>query len=297
MRSGLTGVVLVSLSFVLGGCDSSFSGRFTGKEKDAQALYSRVAGTDLQAMEELIRRSDEGDTYASLQVGYILNTGTGGIKKDYVKAAEFYKRAERLPVANYNLALLLVNDRISSDKPEEANIVEGIRRLQQAGERANKNFVLPLVTLGQIYERGLDVPINPEIAFSWYQQAASLGDALGMYKVGMMYLTGKGKPQNSHLAEQWLNNAADRWSTDAMLQLGLLLGDEDFQGYKPVAAGKWFYVAAITRPEFRKSKEAYFDNLSEVDQRSAIRLGEAWMKGHQVIPEAPLYNKPSNQNS
>lgn len=288
-RLGLA--ALISLSLV--GCDSSMMGKLNGGAKDAQALYMRVAGSDIEAMKELVAKADQGDMWASLQAGYILHTGTGGLAVNYPKAAEFYERAARLPVANYNLALLYVNGQV---KPAngKAGPQEALTRLQEAAKKANSDFVLPFITLAQIYEKGVGVPVNMELAASWYEKAASNSDPFGMYKLGMVYLNGKGRPQNPHLAEKWFNNAADRWNTDAQLQLAMLMSNEDYHGYKPIAAAKWFYIASLSRPEYRPVMDDYFSQLNEAEQANARRLADAWMKGHQQMPSTPPYNQPTN---
>lgn len=291
MKKWIGVVALCGLS--LTGCDNSVMGKISGSSKDAQALYMRVAGADLDAMRELVAKADQGDPYAALQAGYILHTGTGGMEVNYAKAADFYLKAARLPTANYNLALLLVNKQVvpGNGKPASG---EAISRLQTAAERATDKFVHPLVSLAQIYEKGIGVPANPEIASIWYEKAAAMNDPLAMYKIGMAYLNGNGRPANPHLAEKWLMNAAERWNIDAQLQLGLLMSDANYQGYKPVHAAQWFYIASLSRTEYRQVMEEYFSSLSEKEQGIARRLAESWMKGHQQMPNTPGYNKPTN---
>lgn len=288
--------LVVALVGTLGltGCDSSVIGKFSGSSKDAMGLFMRVAGQDLSAMNELIDKADKGDPWAALQTGYIFHTGTGGLKVNHEQAAYFYQKAERLPVANYNLALLYANGSIKPQEGGNPGSAEAIKRLQEAAEKADRHFVLPFVALAQIYEKGVGVPVNKELAASWYEKGASLEDPLSQFKLGMAYLKGDGRPLNPFLADKWLNNAADRWSTDAQLQMGLLLSNEQYQGYKPVIAAKWFLVAAHTRPEFTESALNYLGRLNEREQVAARRLAESWMKGHQRMPETPRYNKPIN---
>lgn len=291
MKKWIGVIALCSLS--LTGCDNSVMGKFTGSYKDAQALYMRVAGADLEAMRELVAKADQGDPHAALQAGYILHTGTGGMEVNYGKAADFYLKAARLPPANYNLALLLVNKQVVPGSGQSPT-GEAITRLQSAAEKATDKFVQPLVALGQIYEKGVGMPANPEIAIAWYEKAAGMNDPLAMYKVGMAYLNGEGRPLNAPLAEKWLKNAAERWNVDAQLQLALLMGNSSYHGYKPIHAAQWFYIASISRPEYRSVMEEYFASISEKEQGIARRMAESWMKGHQAMPTPPGYNKPTN---
>lgn len=284
----------LGLTVNLTGCDSSSMGKFNGNAKEAQALYARVAGTDKAAFDELQTKANEGNQYAALQLGYILHTGTGGITPDYNKAADYYEAASHIPAAKYNIALLYVN-KLLSRPDRESNVQEAIVLLQAAAERANADFVLPLITLGQIYEKGIGITANPELAASWYEKAANHSDPMAQFKLGQAYLKGAGRPLNPYLAEKWFNIAADRWSTDAQLQLGMLMANKDYHGYKPVAAGKWFFVASTTRPEYRPISDEYFTSLTVQEQAAARRMAESWMKGHQQMPITPDYNKPTNK--
>lgn len=294
MKAWVRFAAVCGMAAGLAGCDAAVVGKFNGKAKEANALYARVAGTDVSALEALVEKANQGDQYAALQVGYIVHTGTGGVPVDFKLAAKYYDAAKHLPAANYNLALLYVNKHVIPEKASQP-IQEAINLLQVAAQRANADFVLPLITLAQIYEKGIGIPKNPELAATWYEKAASHGDPLGQFKLGQIYLRGTGRPINPYLAEKWFNNAADRWSTDAQLQLGMLMANQDYHGYKPIAAGKWFYIAAISRPEFREIADNYFTNLTVQEQAGARRMAEAWMKGHQKMPITPEYNKPTNK--
>ena len=59
-----------------------------------------------------------------------------------------------------------------------------------------------------MYTLGNGVSQDFVTALSWYQKAASQGNARAQYNIGVMYDTGKGVERNEEQAVHWLREAA-----------------------------------------------------------------------------------------
>ncbi|MEY2340481.1 tetratricopeptide repeat protein [Acidithiobacillus sp. IBUN Pt1247-S3] len=58
-------------------------------------------------------------------------------------------------------------------------------------------------TLGHLYQAGLGVRSNPQLAFHWYQQAAEAGDRFAQRQLANAYLNGWGTPRSPAKAAFW----------------------------------------------------------------------------------------------
>ncbi|EIJ43439.1 Sel1 repeat protein [Beggiatoa alba B18LD] len=89
---------------------------------------------------------------------------------------------------------------------------------------AETNHIPSLLLLGMLYEEGLGVPQDIQIAVAWYQKAAELGDAITQYNLGVMYAQGRPNlPPDLNLARHWLNIAARQGDADAIKALQELI--------------------------------------------------------------------------
>lgn len=65
-------------------------------------------------------------------------------------------------------------------------------------------------TMGEIYDFGLGVEPDKELAFSWYKKAANQRIAGAQINVGIMYFDGTGTPADKVLAYTWIKVAVHR---------------------------------------------------------------------------------------
>lgn len=73
--------------------------------------------------------------------------------------------------------------------------------------------------LGWIYEKGLGVTKNMDLAGEYFLQAAERGDQEAMYSVAVMHQTGVGLTQNNQASQKWLKKAAALGFQQAQNQL------------------------------------------------------------------------------
>lgn len=62
--------------------------------------------------------------------------------------------------------------------------------------------------LGEIFERGIGGPPQPDLALQWYRLAADKGFARAQVDLGSMYERGNGVPQDTAMAMEWYRRAS-----------------------------------------------------------------------------------------
>jgi TPR repeat protein len=80
-----------------------------------------------------------------------------------------------------------------------------------------------MTLLGELYNQGLGVPLDPAKAAEWYRLAAQRGDAHAMSSLGLMALDGRGMAKNGAQGKAWLEKAAAKGEKWAAYNLALLL--------------------------------------------------------------------------
>lgn len=87
----------------------------------------------------------------------------------------------------------------------------------------DKNDTAAMTLLGELYNQGLGVKLDPKKAAEWYLLAAQRGDANAMSSLGLMSLDGRGVEKNPVQGKAWLEKAAAKGNAVASYNLGLLL--------------------------------------------------------------------------
>ncbi|MEE9911299.1 MAG: sel1 repeat family protein [Deltaproteobacteria bacterium] len=102
---------------------------------------------------------------------------------------------------------------------------EDIHHLQMSAQRGDaKSQVL----IGDIYEFGADVPVDPTIAAQWYQLAAKQDNPEAQFYLGVMYELGIGLHRNTTESLKWLFKAGEQGQERAQIWLaGIYLKDRE----------------------------------------------------------------------
>ena len=77
---------------------------------------------------------------------------------------------------------------------------------------SDQGFAPAETALGQMFEQGQGMPVNQAEAAAWYRRAADQGYAEAQHKLGMQYAEGRGVLRDYVLAYMWLSlsgNAAE----------------------------------------------------------------------------------------
>lgn len=81
---------------------------------------------------------------------------------------------------------------------------------------ANKGDISIMNLLGYMYDYGIGVEKNKNMAFSWYQKAAKAGNPIAMCNLADMYDTGDCVLKNEEKAIDWYNKAFSTNDPDAI---------------------------------------------------------------------------------
>lgn len=282
-------LLLFCLSWVLAGCDAAMLQKYNGAEKQAQALLMRVEGTDFGAMNELDALAKKGNLYAALKLGYVLDKGLGGQVPQPGEAIKYYLAAQKLPQAQYNLALMQLAGR---GAPADANAA--VRNLQSAaGISDGGGLTLAMVELARLFADGKYVPKNEATAATWWEKAANKKDVLARYKIGRIYAEGEGRPKNPTKAMTFLKQAAEGWNADAQYYLGKVYAEGDVIPANVTEAGKWLLIAANAGEPYRTAAGQFIGTLDQKNQKIARELARLWIQAHQNFPDPISYGEPT----
>ncbi|ORZ01057.1 hypothetical protein BCR43DRAFT_469494 [Syncephalastrum racemosum] len=134
------------------------------------------------------------------------------IEKDIPKAKEFYLSSA---LQEYALAQTALGSRLV----DEASFDEGIRWLEMAAQKDNARALL---RLSHLYENGIGVEPNDELAAYYLKAAASRDYPAAQYRLALNYHFGRLVQQNDGEAERHLHRAAEAGYPAAQRFLGLL---------------------------------------------------------------------------
>ncbi len=149
-------------------------------------------------------------------------------------------RAEAMkgkPAAEYEVGVRLVEG-----KSVAVNTEEGLRWLK----RAAKSGIIPAhLWIGSLYEKGLGVEKDLNLARTHYRAAAEKGNAKAMHNLAVLYAEGIDGRRDYRTAVRWFQRAAERGIADSQYNLAILLmrGIGIEQNHQD--SYKWFALAAL----------------------------------------------------
>jgi uncharacterized protein len=235
------------------------------------------------------KAADRGHAKAQNSLGVLYWLGDG-VEKDKKQAVEWYRKAARqgdasamfnLGAAYYNgEGVAAVNDTLAyawfllSSEAGSSSGQEAARRSK--GEHGPAAFSDACFTIGELYDKGEDLPQNPELAATWYRKAAEQGHtqarialatlamkaknygearhwceaaakeryAGGYFCLGYLSQNGLGAPANLKDALKWYGEAAQRGNIAAMRAMGKIYANGEGTKIDRPQAFVWFYVAA-----------------------------------------------------
>lgn len=127
----------------------------------------------------------------------------------------------RLPFV-YRAALLVGLGALASDLTAEANPLTAGERAYARHDyvgaaplllaEADRGSATAQTYIGYMYQNGLGVPRNYEVAAGWHNEAARQGTPTAQFLLGLLFDKGYGVPQDWVQAEMWLNLAASQAS-------------------------------------------------------------------------------------
>ncbi|MBR6066621.1 MAG: SEL1-like repeat protein [Bacteroidales bacterium] len=165
-------------------------------------------------IQSLENAADAGDAIAKFNMGNMYYYGKG-VRQNYEKAGEWYKKARE-------------------QGKDDDQFINWLLNNAKQGNSAAQNM------LGHMYDDGLGVTQNYEMAVEWYKKSAEQGNAFAQFYLGNHYYNGQGVKQDYAKAVDWYRKAAEQGDADAQYNLGYMYykGLGVTQDYEK--AGDWF---------------------------------------------------------
>jgi localization factor PodJL len=137
--------------------------------------------------------------------------------------------------------------------------------------------------LGGIYEKGLGVPKDPQLARVYYLAAAERGNAKAMHNLAVLHAQGLGGTLDYATAAEWFRKAAMHGLADSQFNLAVLYERGVGIERNPAEAYKWFALAARQGDAAAVKKRDELAQQLDPRQRAAAL---AAMEAFAAEPEA-----------
>jgi localization factor PodJL len=139
-------------------------------------------------------------------------------------------------------------------------------------DRAAKAGIAPAqLALGGIYEKGLGVAKDPQLARVYYLAAAQRGNATAMHNLAVLYAQGVGGNLDYASAAEWFRKAATHGLFDSQFNLAVLYDRGAGIERNPVEAYRWFALAARHGdPAAAKKRDEVAQQL-DAGQRASVK--------------------------
>lgn len=180
---------------------------YSAKKKTGELYYMKeIAYLNSIAQESTIDKERRNNALYSL--GCIYNHGEG-VKQDYSKAFEWYKKAAN---SGYPFAMYDIGKMYRYGNGVEQDYSKALKWYKKA---ANAGNATAMNNIGYMYDFGEGVEQDYTKAFEWYNKAADAGDSTAMSNIGYMYEKGKGLEQNYAKALEWYTKSYNSGCKDA----------------------------------------------------------------------------------
>lgn len=148
------------------------------------------------------------------------------------------------------------------------------------------------VNLGNLYMKGLGVPLDYVEARHWYEQAARQGNATAESKLGILYYYGLGTQIDMSEAARWFGKAAEQGDASAQAVLGALYASGNGVDKDNAQAYFWYTLAAEQGNQNAiEGKNSLIDEMVPGEVAEALdRLAE-WQKQKDAAQASLLDEK------
>lgn len=146
---------------------------------------------------ELKKKADGGDVDAQFQLGCKYRDGSEKLKKDYVKAFQYFEKAANQGDL-YAMGELAICYKTGLGGHRNQNLA-----FQYCEKATKSGDPVHLYNMGYFYEVGCGTECDRYSAFKWYLQAAEKGYVDAQYKVAKGYSYGEGTSSNLIKALYW----------------------------------------------------------------------------------------------
>lgn len=136
---------------------------------------------------------------------------------------------------------------------------------------ANQGQPAAQYRLAKLYEAGVGVAADPDMARQLTERAARAGNRIAMHDLGLYYAEGRGGiERNMDTALSWFEKAAERGVVDSQYNLGVLFESSPEIPRNPVSSFVWYSVAASQGDQLAANRVGVIKKeLSEGDLKLA----------------------------
>lgn len=134
--------------------------------------------------------------------------------------------------------------------------------------QAQKGSAEAQAYVGEMYEKGLGVPPNYQIAIKWYKKAAIQNNTKAQLNLGYLYEKGLGVPKNLPLAMQWYEKASGLEKTNIPYSSTLSSSNASADNYEEKTEIKLLKTAlANSQRESDRVKKHLFETQQQLTQQ------------------------------
>jgi TPR repeat protein len=298
-----------------------------------------VPQSDNQAVKWYRAAAEQGNATAQNDVGLMFRLGRG-VEQDKVEAVKWYRKAARQenPNALFNLGTAYYNgDGVSIDDvwayawfllaqnfgSQTAN--DAVKRMKEGAAGPSQSAAFERI--GDMYQKGDDLPQSSSKAVDWYRKAAENGEGRtqmklvslllqgqsatsnyaearrlcekaaslkfspGAYCVGQMYEQGLGVERDISKAAKWFGEAANMGLAVAAFRVGEMYWKGEGLQQDRISAYEFIYLASTSDlPEARQEKERLEKELTRKELEKGKAKAVEWTRQHQplVLKGKPL---------
>lgn len=174
-----------------------------------------------------------------------------------------------------SLILAITSASVYGDELQNTLVEEGVMAHKDGQYEHAKSILLPLAEaghpkainiIGMMYESGSGFPKNAVTGCDFFEKAAQLGYASGMYNLSLCHHTGEGRTEDLSLAKKWMSKSAELGSVHAMAYLAVQLSDTEEERrhwLKKASDAGSKYAAALLWIDGHIEDAPYFSLLDE----------------------------------
>ena len=184
--------------------------------------------------------SEKGDAVAFTQLGFLMETGVGEAKPDFVKAVKYFQTAAEKGEVGGKFALgrCYLTGRGLPAKDEKRG-AELAREAAEAGDTRAMNL------LGDCYTHGNGVNKDFAEAFRLFTRASERGNLKAFGNLGVLYMTGRGVPAtNPKKAAELFEKGARAGDSACMFNFAQCLDEGIGTARNSLQAQAWYRKAA-----------------------------------------------------
>ncbi len=247
-----------------------------------------------EALKCFDRMAVKGDSTSLLMLG-VMNYKGQGVKKDYIKAKEYFLKAAKL---NNRYAVRYLGMIYFYGKGVKIDYPKSIEYFEKAGKMGD---AYSYYRLGKMHHDGTGFKKTYKKAFELCQKAAKMNERNALNEIGRYYYSGHGIAKDYQKAREYYLKAAKRNAQFANRNLGILYlyghgVEKDYQKAREYFIkgakrndktalrylGNLYFYGWGVKQDYHRSLE-YFEKAAKMNDKAALRfLGSLYYYGMGV---------------